>query len=163
MPTYEERLDLAVYGADQLTRLAARLKEAGDVSLRRRMMSALRKSAREIQDAEKSAALALPATKYEVGLRAAIASAVVTRTRATAGRAGVRVMVNRSALPAGKQRLPLLMNAGRWRHPMFGNREAWVDQTSERGWWNRTAREHFGSAQDRMLEVLRETERQIAG
>ena len=163
MPTYTESLDLAVYGADQLARLAARLKEAGDLTLRRRMMAALRKSADEIKDAEKEAAGSLPAHKYEVGLREAIAGAVVTRTRASAGRAGVRVMVNRSALPEGKGRLPVLMNRGAWRHPVFGNRDAWVGQTSERGWWNRTAMAHEDSARRRMLEVLRETERQITG
>ena len=161
MPTYEERLDLAVYGAEQLTRLAARLKEAGDLALRRRMMSALRKSANEIRDAEKTAARELPAAKYQVGLREQIAAAIVVRTRASAGRAGVRVMVNRSALPDGKGRLPILMNRGAWRHPVFGNRDNWASQTSERGWWLRTAGAHIDSAQQRMLEVLRETERQI--
>lgn len=165
MPTYSERLDLAVYGADQLTRLAARLKEAGDLTLRRRMMAALRKSGEEIRDAEKAAARALPATKYETGLREAIAAATTVRTRATAGRAGagVRVMVNRAQLPPGKERLPILMNKGGWRHPVFGNRENWAAQTSERGWWSTTAAAHVDSTQRRMLEVLRETERQIEG
>jgi hypothetical protein len=163
LPTYSERLDVAVYGADQLARLAARLKEAGDLALRRRMMAALRKSGEEIRDAEKAAALALPGEKYQTGLRERIAAATVVRTRASAGRAGVRVMVNRSALPASKERLPLLMNKGAWRHPVFGNRENWAAQTSERGWWNRTIGQHIDSAQRRMLEVLRETERQITG
>lgn len=163
MATYEERLQLAVYGADQLEKLAVRLKEAGDLALRRRMMAALRKSANDIKEAEKAAALALPGAKYQTGLREAISAAVVVRNRTSASRAGVRVMVNRSALPAGKGRLPVLMNKGRWRHPVFGNRENWADQTSERGWWLRTADKHIDQAQKRMLEVLRETADQITG
>lgn len=163
MATWQERLELSVYGAAQLEQLARRLREAGDVTLRRRMMAALRKSGADIADAERAAARDLPAVKYETGLRVAIADAVTVRTRTSANRAGVRVLVNRSKLPEKKRRLPVLMNKGAWRHPVFGNRENWVNQTSDGGWWLRTAEAHVDEAQRRMLDVLRETAAQITG
>ena len=127
------------------------------------MMAALRDSGREIAASEKSAALRLPAHKYDIGLRTEIAAAVVTRTRTTANTAGVRVMVNRAQIGRGAGHLPVLMNRGSWRHPVFGNRENYAAQTSDRGWWTRVTDREAGPAQDRMLEVLRETAREITG
>jgi len=36
-----------------------------------------------------------------------------------------------------KARLPRLMNRGSWRHPVFGNREVWVAQSSRFMWFDR--------------------------
>lgn len=171
--SYEERLILSVMGSRQLEDLALRLKQAGNLTLRRRMLAALRKSGQQMADAEKAAARALPAEKYEVGLREQIADAVTVRSQTSAGRARVRVMVNRSKLPEGKGHLPVLMNRGAWRHPVFADPDAvhvkygdqwrWVEQTSEAGWWTTTADAESDNAQDQMLKVLRETAAQITG
>lgn len=171
--SYEERILLSVIGSRQLEDLALKLKQSGNLTLRRKMMAALRKSGDVMARAEKDAARTLPAHKYEVGLREAIASAVTVRAQTSAGRARVRVMVNRSKLPAGKESLPALMNRGKWRHPVFGNRDAahhrygdkwrWVEQESEARWWTDTADREADGARDRMLEVLHETAAQITG
>lgn len=154
MPRYSAaEIELQVYGAEKLVRLAAKLKEIGEVGLRRRMLAELRKAGNELRDAERSAVLALPAAKYQTGLREQIAAATVVRTRATGRAAGVRVMVNAARL-GGKRRLPVLMNRGAWRHPVYGNREAWVNQSSQRGWWEEPGARLNPVLRQRMLAVL---------
>jgi len=74
----------------------------------------------------------------------------------------VRVMVNRAALPEGKGRLPVLMNRGAWRHPVFGDRENWQPQSSQRGWWDEPGARLNPVLRQRLLQVLRETESQIS-
>lgn len=184
MPRYTYQLDLAVAGADKLAKLAARLKEQGELEMRRRMLKQLREGARVLRDAERQAITDLPARKYERGLRRAIAAATTTETRTSSARAGVRVMVNRRKVEAFDPtagRLPVLMNKGRWRHPVNARKDAdpfnnrswsqqrgrwvhqygggwkWVEQTTEGGFWDRTVAEHRGDLQERMLAVLRET------
>jgi hypothetical protein len=37
--------------------------------------------------------------------------------------------------------VPWQIEAGRLRHPVFGNRRRWANQTPRAGWWSRTVRE----------------------
>jgi hypothetical protein len=147
-------IELSVYGADKLARLAAKLKALGEGELRKRMLAELRKAGRELRDAEREAALGLPAGKYETGLRQAIAAAMVVRTRTAGSSAGVRVMVDRNKLPADKRRLPILMNRGTWRHPVYGDREVWVSQRSQPGWWDEPGQRLNPVLRQRMINVL---------
>lgn len=73
------------------------------------------------------------------GLRESVARAIGMNIRA-AGKptAVVRIRVDANMMPPGQRKLPRALNAGYWRHPVFGNRERWVGQTSEAGWWQKT-------------------------
>lgn len=95
-------------------------------------------------------------------LRAAIAKGIQIDQRTTGRRAGVTVRTRNSLLPADQKALPRLLNRGKWRHPVFGNRDVWVEQQSPvKGWWNDTmaahrpkveaaVREEFGRWVDRL-------------
>lgn len=51
----------------------------------------------------------------------------------------MRVTTKNSLLPPEQRALPRLMNRGRWRHPVFGNRDVWVEQRpGNRGWFTDT-------------------------
>lgn len=73
------------------------------------------------------------------GLRAAIAGAVRVHTTAT----GALIDVETGAL-GDRQNLPALIDGqGRWRHPVLGNRRAWVTQwANPTGWFTKTAVSH---------------------
>lgn len=74
------------------------------------------------------------------GLRDTIARAIRQYQRDRGNDVGFMIRVNTANLPADQRRLPRYMNRGSWRHPVFGNREAWVQQTvTPAGWFNTVA------------------------
>lgn len=76
------------------------------------------------------------------GLRSAVARTVSVQVRAGGKSASVRIRSNTSLMPVDQRKLPRHMNTGKWRHPVFGNREAWVTQTvSPNQWFDRAMRE----------------------
>lgn len=77
------------------------------------------------------------------GLRSASAAAlkIEYREKATASRPflGIRVRMSSKAMPYDQRRLPKHLNYGRWRHPVFGNADAWVTQSAApEGWFDGT-------------------------
>jgi len=92
---------------------------------------------------EKAAAKALAGA----GLRQTVARGVQINNRAKGPRAGVRVIRRTSDLPPDQKSLPRMMNAGRWRHPVFGNPNNWVTQTFTPGWFSKPVRQHRPAVQ----------------
>jgi hypothetical protein len=63
-------------------------------------------------------------------LRGAIAAATGTYSRTSARSAGVGVRVDGGRLPADQRTLPRNLDDPKgWRHPLFGDRDHWVQQT----------------------------------
>jgi len=76
-------------------------------------------------------------------LRAQIAAGVRLVNRRSGKDAGVLIRTSASKLPADQKALPRAMNRGRWRHPFFGNREFWIEQTvTPKGWFSDTAKKN---------------------
>lgn len=75
------------------------------------------------------------------GLRNAAAASVrvINRTRGSTNQLTVKSEPNR--MPADQRKLPSHMNTGHWRHPVMGNREAWVTQTVTPGWFDKPGEE----------------------
>lgn len=97
------------------------------------------------------------------GLRATIARAVRTTAKASGKSASVRVEVNTKLLPEDQRELPWWINAGAWRHPVFGNRETWVQQTvTPKGWFDRSMRKNGGKVRDGAVKVIGDINRKIA-
>jgi hypothetical protein len=79
------------------------------------------------------------ATSLRSATARALAVEVRDRPSARMRTAGARIRMRASAMPADQRRLPKNMNRGRWRHPVFGDRDVWVSQyVSERGWFDAT-------------------------
>lgn len=76
------------------------------------------------------------------GLRESVARTVrvVNRTRGSGNQ--LTVKSEGSRMPADQKALPVAMNKGTWRHPVFGNRKAWVAQSVEPGWFDKPIEEH---------------------
>jgi len=131
-------LTLSRSSQDDLRKLARQLRTVGDAkAIRRDLTKGLRAAARPAQQEAKAAALALPSKRPgSTGLRRQIAAATGTQVRTTGRNAGVKIRVSKKRM-GDKARLPRLMNKGTWRHPVFGNREVWVTQTSRYLWFDR--------------------------
>lgn len=146
-----------VEGAERIRALARTFREYEDGrELRRRLRVELKRSATRIQQAEQAAVMALPskgesARRGRPSLRRSIARATQIRVRTSGARnAGVLVWVNPRRMPPGQGALPAYMEGlrpyHRWRHPVFGNSDVWVQQQA-RPWFYRTAARYELSAQ----------------
>jgi len=89
----------------------------------------------------KLTAKAIAAARTSSGLRASAARTVGTTVSTSARSAGVRVRSRSSLMPPDQRKLPMHMNRGTWRHPVFGG-DTWVTQTVTPGWFDKPARRH---------------------
>lgn len=88
------------------------------------------------------------------GLRAAVARSVQVQRRTSGSSAGVRIKANASSMPADQRSLPAYMDEGSWRHPVLGNRAAWVTQTvTPPGWFTKTAATSGGKVRAEIMQV----------
>lgn len=132
----------------ELRELAARLKEI-DPELRKELFKRLRAAAKPITPATRAVALAkLPAGG---GLNKQVAEAKQTIT-ARAGKTTATVAVVLSARQRG---------SGAWgadqglvRHPVFGNRERWVNTKVPPRWFTDTAEKEAGGRADEVDQVM---------
>lgn len=111
-------------------------------SIRKRLMDAAKPIVEEVKQAE----LNIPATREAgatrkkkgetLGLRAALANATKADFNGTSKGAAVHIRVSTTKFMAASGRprtLPYYMEGRRkraWRHPVFGNRDVWVAQSS---------------------------------
>lgn len=86
------------------------------------------------------------------GLRARIAHGVKSRVQWSGIHYGARLYVDTSGLPQSQRNLPKhLDRAAGWRHPVWGNRKNWVQQTGH-PWWDPTIQRHVPAVR-RALEA----------
>ncbi|WP_112469415.1 hypothetical protein [Streptomyces triticisoli] len=138
-----------ILGTGQLVDLSRRMRTAGGPRLRRNMARRIRRAAEPLQkDLQREIrTVQLPGSgrRGRGGpspttrpLRATLAGAVRISVRQGAN-PGARVWVDRSRLPADIKNMPWVIEEGRVRHPVFGNRRRWATQWARpTGWWSRT-------------------------
>jgi hypothetical protein len=121
-------MELRIEGAENLSRLAVRLKDAGRNDLRKELLASIRTATKPtIAEVRASALDTLPSRG---GLAALIAaSRMSTETRLSGKRVGVR-------LRARNARNIRRMDKGRLRHPLFGNEKHWFTQSIPSGWFS---------------------------
>jgi hypothetical protein len=97
------------------------------------------------------------AARRKTGLRRTIAGA--TKLEITAR--GVRIIVRKDALPPSQQSLPRHLDSVQgWRHPVFGNREAWVTQRGAT-WFASTIQRHAPEFRRAVLTAVDDIQRRI--
>ncbi len=84
-----------------------------------------------------------------------ITGRIAAATRVSITQGGVRIRVSTGSL-GNASKLPGYIDAGTtWRHPVMGNRKAWVSQSaSEPGWFSRTGIEHHPQIKRQVTEIL---------
>lgn len=113
----------------------------------------------------KSAANAMPSAGLAHDgepLRAAIAKRISGEVRMTGRATGVRVKARRKGMPRGFEHAPKRTNAaGGWRHPVFGNKDVWVQQAGDPHWFDDALRDHKAPAQRAVVDALDRMRRRI--
>lgn len=94
------------------------------------------------------------------GLRATIARLVTSRMKYSGIKVGLEVRVNSAEMPNKQRRLPKYLDTEKgWRHPVFGNRHTWAQQTGQ-PWFEKTLKEHTprvrGDAIQAVTDALKE-------
>lgn len=165
--------DVRLLGTGQLLELQRRLRTAGNESLRSSMQRRVRRAAEPLHSDLQSAIRQLPLSatgrRGRGGrspttrpLRATIAQAIRISVRTSAGSAGARVWIDRSRLPRDiTTGLVRQINDGRVRHPVFGNRRRWAQQTAPPLWWERTVRSHTPRMEREVARVLDDVRRRL--
>lgn len=97
------------------------------------------------------------------GIRGPIANAIKKRNRLTASKstgAGIEIRVSQSAMPEGLERVPWWTDRkGSWRHPIFGNKNAWAQQNAHpTGWFTRGAKRAEPMARAGIIAAMQEAE-----
>lgn len=111
----------------------------------------------------KSTSRSIAAAGRRAGLRESIARAVVVKTRMSGRTAGVRIVVDASRLPADQRRLPRYLDGqGRWRHPVYGNRDVPVTQTGQ-PWFEVTIRRRLPAVRQQISAAMDHVARQVEG
>ncbi|MFF8458520.1 hypothetical protein ACF06T_28780 [Streptomyces albidoflavus] len=142
-----------VHGTGQLLTLSRRLRAAGGARLQRNFARRIRRAAeplhRDLQQAIRAQPLVSEGRKSGSRggrsqntrpLRATLAGGLRISVR-TGAQPGARVWMDKSRLPHDLRNMPWVIEQGRVRHPVFGNRRRWATQWARpAGWWSRTVR-----------------------
>ncbi|MGI5493884.1 hypothetical protein [Microtetraspora malaysiensis] len=171
-----------IEGTEDLVAVARRLKEAGEKGLQKELAKAVRKSVNPIVSDLKGAIKALPVTgargrgartraNYDLdrakrlteknalkaiaraGLRDTIARSIRADLKLSGRSPGVKIAVKGQLMPPDQRSLPRnLDQPGGWRHPVWGNRNNWVDQAG-RPWWDVTIKPHVPQARRDIIDA----------
>lgn len=115
------KVDLQVRGSADLARVGARLREFGDKGLTREVQRGLQRATKPMREAgQRAAASEFPQAG---GLADRVVSSKFSSRSQMRGRnPGVRIVVS------GGLDLDAVDRRGIVRHPVYGNRDVWVDQ-----------------------------------
>lgn len=152
-------MDLRVGGADELNRLARKLKEVGDKGLRKELYRGLQRATKPIRaDVQRSLATRLP---ERGGLARKMSRARVTSKIRTANR-NTRLTIQVSS-PRGEDFDVQAMDRGRLRHPVFGRRGKWVTQQIPPGAVSEPLEAGADTARTEATAALSRVARQLEG
>lgn len=97
--------------------------------LAKELRKAIRRAGGPIVRDIRSAIDEIPSSgRYRTGVRAALKAGTRVSISTSRTGAGAKFVTNPSRLPAAKRSLAKAMNKAAFRHPVLGNREAWVEQ-----------------------------------
>lgn len=118
-----------------LSRLSRELRRMDNREVTKRMRKELRKSARPLVPIVRSSIRRIPSkTPYRIGgLRSDLSKATRLEVKTTGRNARVSIRVDGRKMPNHSKAVQAYMEGvkPRWRHPVFGNREVWVQQPAQ--------------------------------
>lgn len=125
---------LQTSGTDLRT-VAKKLRKAGDGRLKKRFRTELRACVAPMVPAVRASIAAIPVHgTASSGLRQRMQRATRLSVKTTGRSAGVAILVDPKRMPDGEKALPQYMEGAeghaRWRHPVFGDPDKWVQQQS---------------------------------
>ncbi|MFB6512118.1 hypothetical protein ACFCW4_02545 [Streptomyces virginiae] len=163
--------DIRILNTGALLELSRRLRSVNEESVRASMHRRIRRAAEPLRNDLQRTVRNLPIQSQggrarggpsptNRPLRATIAAAIRLSVRTT-GNPGARIWIDRAALPPDLRGMPKVMNTGRIRHPVFGNRRRWATQTTTPLWWETTIRRHRPRMEREVERVLDDIRRRL--
>ena len=153
--------EIRVTGAEQLAALGKDLKAMGleGKGFRKELLSSMRAAGKPlVKELRQSARDVLP---KKGGLNEFIAtSAIVVRNSLAGNRAGTRIVARKKGGKKGWHDLEAF-DDGSFRHPVYGNRKKWVQQSVTPGWFTKPANESAPKQREALLEAMTVTEAKI--
>jgi hypothetical protein len=150
-------------GAAQFADLARRLKDAGEVTLRRELYKAIDDSARPVAEVIRSFMHLVP---YMPDVYAAVLApdVRVTISKRASRDPGVSIL----CVPLGKQRKITRLDRGLLTHPLFGDRKHWHTQAAplggmRAGFFSDPCEESAPEVRDAILAAMRDVGVKAAG
>lgn len=145
-------VDVSVRGAEQLVKLSKELRAVGEKDLAKELRAALREAATPVKAAiREHAERTMP---HRGGLNRVVArSRITTQVRGSGRNPGVRI--------ASKTLNPRLDQSGRLRHPVYGNRNVWVTQHVEPGWFTVPASHAAPEVRDELVKAIGRIQRRL--
>lgn len=166
-------------GAEEMKRLAARLRDADKV-LRKELRKALTEASDPVVGAVREAIQASP-SKHDGTLRGEVARTVSASVGTSGSQVTLAIVSRGSKMPEGKGNLPSYLNDDkRWKHPVFGRAIAeieaqvggrghgrgwtWVKQSSHAGgWFDQTISGRAPELRRSVESAMDETARKLEG
>ncbi|MFI8297283.1 hypothetical protein ACIGCZ_15220 [Streptomyces nigra] len=164
--------DVRLLNTGSLLELSRRLRAAGGENIRQSMHRRIRRAAEplrgDLQESIRGLDIRAPGRTTRRGgpspttrpLRATIADAIRISVR-TGASPGATVWVDKGRLPPDLKNMPDVINDGRIRHPVFGNRRKWVTQWAQPPWWDTTVRRHTPRIEREVARVLDDVRRRL--
>jgi hypothetical protein len=154
-------VEIKITGAEQLRALGRDLRAAGEEGklLRRELLATMRLAGKPLAEATRQSALdMLPHTG---GLNEFIAdSKIVARNSLTGSRVGTRIVGKKTGGSKGAHDLEA-MDVGTFRHPVYGHRSAWVQQSVRPGWFTKPLEDAAPALQAALLGAMNVTAARI--
>ncbi|MFI5973507.1 hypothetical protein [Streptomyces sp. NPDC051452] len=152
-------MSIFVRDSGDLRRIVRELRAMDDKKLKAKFRRELRKAAQPLVPKVRRSIRNIPSQQaYSPdGLRAALARATRIEVKTSGREAGVAIRVDGRKMPSRMKSLPSMVEGTkRWRHPVFGNREVWVDQPKQPYFYNavRTAGPLARRAVSRVLDDI---------
>ncbi|WP_371670028.1 hypothetical protein OG985_21745 [Streptomyces sp. NBC_00289] len=164
--------DVRILNTGSLLELQRRLRAAGGENIRSSMQRRIRRAAEPLKTDLQSTMRGLdirsegrrgrpggrsPTTRP---LRATIADSIRISVR-TGSSPGATVWIDKGRLPPDLKNMPKVINSGRIRHPVFGNRRRWATQWAQPPWWDSTVRQHTPRMEREVARVLDDVRRRL--
>lgn len=163
-----------ILGTGQLLTLSRRMRSAGGPRLRQNFSRRIRRAAeplhRDLQQAIRTQPIVSEGRKSggrggpsptTRPLRATLAGGIRISVRSGAN-PGARIWIDKTLLPADLRNMPWVINDGRVRHPVFGNRSRWATQWARPpGWWTKTVANGTPRMQAEVQRVLGDVRRDL--
>jgi hypothetical protein len=148
---------IKIRGAEQWAAVAKAMRSA-DKELRREAYKAVNRTVRPLNQ---DVLAGMPAYLPDNYARA-LGPTFRTRTRRRGGRTpGIR-LEGQARTPEGQPRSLRPLDAGRLRHPLFGNRGFWFNQPVKKGFWTKTLTESAPKIRRELVEVIGDLADKIA-
>jgi hypothetical protein len=123
--------ELRIEGADKFGKLAEALRVVGAGELRAELYRGINRAVKPLTETVKKSTPQFLPRRYAIEL----SKTLRIKANRRAGKNPAVYLVARAYTPRGTERDLASLNRGRLRHPLYGNRQYWIDQDVSPNWW----------------------------